>query len=41
MVGIEAVDGEADIDVLELLCLWLPILVGSLPIAIVKVVNKV
>ena len=41
MVGVEAVDGEADIDVLELIRLWLPILIGSLPIAIVKVVNKV
>ena len=41
MVGVKAVDSEADIDVLELICLWLPILVGSLPIAIVKVVNKV
>ena len=41
MVSVEAVDGEADIDVLELIRLWLPILVGSLPIAIVKVVNKV
>jgi hypothetical protein len=34
-------DGEADVDVLELIRLWLPILVGCLPIAIVKVVNKV
>ena len=41
MVGVEAVDGEADIDVLKLIRLWLPILIGSLPIAIVKVVNKV
>ena len=41
MVGIEAVDGEADVDVLELIRLWLPILVGCLPFAIVKVVNKV
>ena len=41
MVCVEAVDGEADIDVLEPIRLWLPILVGSLPIAIVKVVNKV
>ena len=40
MVGIEAVYGEADIDVLELIRLWLPILVGSLPIAIVKVVHE-
>ena len=40
MVGVEAVDGEADVDVLELICLWLSILVGSLPIAIVKVLNK-
>ena len=41
MVGIEAVDSEADVDVLELIRLWLPILVGSLPFAIVKVVNKI
>ena len=41
MVGVKAVDSEADIDVLELIRLWLPILVGSLPIAIIKVVNKV
>ena len=41
MVGIEAVDGKADIDVLELLCLGLPVLVARLSIAIVKVVNKV
>ena len=41
LVGVEAVDGEADIDVLEPIRLWLPILVGSLPIDIVKVVNKV
>ena len=41
MVGVEAVDGEADIDVFEPIRLWLPILVGSLPIAIVKVVNKI
>ena len=41
MVGIEAVDGKADVDVLELIRLWLPILVGCLPIAIAKVVNKV
>ena len=32
---------EADVDVLEPIRLWLPILVGCLPIAIVKVVNKV
>ena len=41
MGGVKAVDSEADIDVLELICLWLPILVGSLPFAIVKGVNKV
>ena len=41
MVGVKAVDSETDIDVLELIRLWLPILVGSLPIDIVKVVNKV
>ena len=41
MVGVEAVDSKADVDVLELIRLWLPILVGSLPFAIVKVVNKV
>ena len=41
MVGIEAVDSEADVDVLELIRLWLPILVGCLPFTIVKVVNKV
>ena len=41
MVGVEAVDSEADVDVLELIRLWLPILVGSLPFAIVKVVHKV
>ena len=41
MVGIEAVDGEADIDVLELLCLGLPILVARLPIDIIKVVHKI
>ena len=41
MVSVEAVDGEADIDVLELLCLGLPILVAGLPIAIVKIVHKV
>ena len=41
MIGVEAMDGEADIDVLELIRLWLPILVGCLPIAIIKVVNKV
>ena len=41
MVGVKAVDSETDIDVLELIRLWLPILVGSLPIDIVKVINKV
>ena len=41
MVGVETVDGEADVDVLEPIRLWLPILVGSLPFALVKVVNKV
>ena len=41
MVSIKAVDSEADVDVFELIRLWLPILVGSLPFAIVKVVNKV
>ena len=28
MVGVETVDGEADVNVLELIRLWLPILVG-------------
>ena len=41
MVGVKAVDSEADIDVLELIRLWLPILVAGLPIAIVKVIHKV
>ena len=41
MVGIEAVDSEADVDVLELIRLGLPILVAGLPIAIVKIVHKV
>ena len=41
MVCVEAVDSEADGDVLELIRLGLPILVASLPIAIVKVINKV
>ena len=41
MTGVEAVYGKADIDVLELIRLWLPILVDGFPIAIVKVVNKV
>ena len=41
LVGVETVDSEADIDVLELIGLWLPILVGCLPFTIVKVVNKV
>ena len=41
MVCVEAVDSEADVDIFELIRLWLPILVGSLPIAIIKVVNKV
>jgi hypothetical protein len=41
VVCVETVDSEADVDVFELIRLWLPILVGCLPIAIVKVVNKV
>ena len=41
MIGVEAMDGEADVDIFELIRLWLSILVGSFPIAIIKVVNKV
>ena len=41
MVCVEAVDGEADVDVFEFLCLGLPILVGCLPIDIIKVVHEV
>ena len=41
MICIKIVDGEADVDVLELLCLGLPILVARLPIDIIKVVHEI
>ena len=41
MVSVEAVDGKADVDVFEFLCLGLPGLITRLPIDIVKVVHKV
>ena len=41
MVCVEAVDGEADIDVFEFLCLGLPGLITRLPIDIIKVVHKI
>ena len=41
MVGVEAVDSEADVDILELLSLRLPILVAGLPFAIAKVICEI
>ena len=41
VVCVEAVDGKADVDVFELIRLWLPILVSGLPFAIAKVIHKI
>ena len=41
MVGVEAIDGKADIDIFELLHLWLPVLVTGLPFTIAKVIYEI